>query len=207
ADAAIHVERVMCDEAGGWQDQIAASFGGMNRIDFDENGYTVTPIVIRPDRKKKLNDNLMLFFTGFTRFSADVQKSAHIGDKEKHAFLCKMRDMVDDAQRILEDPDRNLDDFGRLLGESWRLKREMSSSISTSQIDELYEKGLAAGALGGKLLGAGGGGFLLFYVPRHKQNKVRHAMRLLEVPFEFEDGGTQVIYYTPEIYDRRASLE
>ena len=202
ADDAIYLERVLCNEAGGWQDQIAASFGGMNRINFNKDGtYDVQPIIIHPDRKKLLNDNLLMFFTGFTRFSSDMQKANAVGYQEKIEQLKKMYTLVDEAEKILEDKNSDLDDFGRLLDETWRLKRQTGGAITTNSIDELYEKGIAAGALGGKLLGAGGGGFLLFYVQPEKQDKVKEAMKdLLFVPFRFEDGGTRVIHYTPESY-------
>ena len=116
--------------------------------------------------------------------------------------------LVDEAQDILENTSRNLDDFGYLMDKSWRLKKQTGSAISTDSIDELYEKGINAGALGGKLLGAGGGGFLLFYVQPEKQQAVREAFAdLMEVPFKFENAGTRVIYYTPEAFDKRTSIE
>ena len=208
ADDAIYLERTLCNEAGGWQDQIAASFGGLNRIDFDANGYHVNPVIINSERKRCLNENLMLFFTGFKRFSADIQKTttASIEDKQKQLF--QMLDLVDEAQHILENNESDLDEFGRLLDVTWRLKRQTGSTISTDSIDSLYEKGIQAGALGGKLLGAGGGGFLLFYVQPEKQEKVREALsNLLEVPFKFERSGTRVIYYTPELFDKNSSIE
>lgn len=201
ADEAIYLERVLCDEAGGWQDQIAASFGGFNRIDFNADGYSVHPIIISPERKKKLNDNLMMFFTGFTRFSSDIQKANHLDDESKAKQLKQMLNLVDEAEGILTDQSKDLDDFGRLLDVTWKLKRQTGKSVSTSNIDELYDKGIAAGALGGKLLGAGGGGFLVFYVQSENQKSVKEAMKnLLYIPFKFEDGGTQVIYYGPEDY-------
>ena len=203
ADEAIYLERVLCAEAGGWQDQIAASFGGFNRINFNADGYEVHPVIIRPERKRKLNDNLLMFFTGFTRFSSDVQKKNKVGENEdKKARLKKMYELVDEAEAILTDKHRDLDDFGRLLDTTWRLKKGTGSAVSTGSIDELYEKGMKAGALGGKLLGAGGGGFLVFYVQPEKLENVRTAMKdLMYIPFKFEDGGTQVIYYGPEEYE------
>lgn len=205
ADEAIYLERVLCKEAGGWQDQIAVSYGGMNRIEFNKDGtYDVRPIIIHPDRKKQLNNNLLMFFTGFTRFSSDMQKVNVVGYAEKRAQLKEIYALVDDARKILEDKHSDLDDFGRLLDTTWRLKRQTGKAISTSSIDALYEKGIAAGALGGKLLGAGGGGFLIFYVQPEKKAEVMAIMKdLLHVPFQFEDGGTQVIYYTPEGYTLR----
>ncbi len=165
ADEAIYLERILCKEAGGWQDQIAASYGGFNRINFDSNGYEVLPVIISPERKQRLNENLLMFFTGFTRFSSDVQKANNISEtKEKRAQLKKMYELVEEAESVLIDKDRDLDDFGRLLDITWKLKRHTGISISTDSIDEFYAKGMKAGALGGKLLGAGGGGFLIFYV-------------------------------------------
>lgn len=205
ADEAIYLERILCKEAGGWQDQIAAAFGGMNRIEFNKDGtYDVRPIIIHPKRKKQLNDNLLMFFTGFTRFSSDMQKANAVGYAEKQAQLKQMYTLVDDAEKVLEDKHSDLDDFGRLLDTTWKLKRQTGRAITTNGIDALYEKGIVAGALGGKLLGAGGGGFLVFYVQPEKQKYVKEAMKdLLYVPFKFEDGGTQVIHYTPENYTPR----
>ncbi len=205
ADEAIYLERELCQEAGGWQDQIAASYGGMNRIEFNKDGtYDVKPIIIHPDRKKQLNDNLLMFFTGFTRFSSEMQKANATGYAEKIKQLQQMYSLVDDAEKVLEDKHSDLDDFGRLLDTTWRLKRQTGGAITTDSIDGLYEKGIEAGALGGKLLGAGGGGFLVFYVQPEKKEAVMAAMKdLLYVPFAFEDGGTQVIHYTPESYEPR----
>ena len=205
ADEAIYLERVLCNEAGGWQDQIAASFGGFNRINFNADGYEVLPVIISPERKRQLNNNLMMFFTGFTRFSSDVQKANKVSStEEKRAKLKKMYELVDEAEAILTNKERDLDDFGRLLDTTWRLKKGTGSAISTGSIDELYEKGMTAGALGGKLLGAGGGGFLVFYVQPEKQEAVKEAMKgLMHIPFKFEDGGTRVIHYSPEEYEMR----
>lgn len=201
ADEAIHLERVLCNEAGGWQDQIAASYGGFNRINFDADGYEVLPVIISPERKKQLNGNLLMFFTGFTRFSAAVQQANNLSAKDKIAQLKEMHSLVDDVEKVLTDKTADLDDFGRLLDYTWGLKRQIGSAVSTDSIDELYEKGIKAGALGGKLLGAGGGGFLIFYVQPERQKGVWEAMKdLLYIPFEFENAGTQVIHYTPEIY-------
>lgn len=204
ADEAIYLERVLCNEAGGWQDQIAASFGGFNRIDFHENEYEISPVVIAPERKKRLNRNLMMFFTGFTRFSAEIHKGRLLNHEDKVAQLKEMYALVEEAEKILTDKTANLDEFGRMLDYTWQLKRQTGSRISTENIDRLYQRGIDAGALGGKLLGAGGGGFLLFYVQPEQQAAVKAAMDgILHVPFLFEDGGTQVIHYTPEEYEPR----
>lgn len=206
SNESIYLERILCNEAGGWQDQIAAAYGGLNRINFHGDSYDVMPIIISPERKKQLNENLMLYFTGFTRFSSEIQQSSK-PIKDKTAQLIDMLELVDEAEKVLEDKHGDLDEFGRLLDVTWRLKKQTGSKVSTGGIDELYEKAIAAGALGGKLLGAGGGGFLLFYVPKEKQPIVAAAMdRLMRVPFEFENGGTRVIHYTPELYIPRGEM-
>jgi D-glycero-alpha-D-manno-heptose-7-phosphate kinase len=199
ADDAIYLERILCNEMGGWQDQIAASFGGMNRINFNSTGYEVLPVIISPERKNQLNENLLMFFTGFTRFSAVIQQTTNVAEKEMQ--LMEMKELVDEAEHILVNETINLDRFGELLDYTWKLKCQISSSISTKGIDELYKRAINAGALGGKLLGAGGGGFLIFYVRPDKKAAVKRAMSdLLYIPFKFEDSGTQVIHYQPEAY-------
>ena len=199
ADDAIYLERELCKEAGGIQDQIAASFGGFNRINFTRDGYSVNPVIISSERKNELNDHLMLFFTGFSRFSSDIQKGTEKSMKDKAQQLLEMYHLVDDAEKILTDKNTSLDEFGKLLDYTWKLKRGISSGISTDSIDEQYDKAIKAGALGGKLLGAGGGGFLLFYVPKDKQENVRKALEGQKyVPFKFENEGTKVIYYGEE---------
>lgn len=200
AKEAIYLERELCNEAGGWQDQIAAAYGGLNRINFSADGFTVDPIIISTERKREFNRNLMLFFTGFTHFSSEVQATINVKDKTKQRL--EMLALVDEAQNILTDKNTDLNEFGRMLDTTWKLKRQTGAKISTDSIDMLYDKGMKAGALGGKLLGAGGGGFLLFYVEPDKQKYVRDALSdLMYVPFEFENGGTRVIHFTPESYE------
>lgn len=204
ADDAIYLERVLCAEAGGWQDQIAASFGGFNRINFGPNGYEVLPVIISPERKRMLNDNLLMYFTGFTRFSSEMQKTNNITAEEKKNQLLEMLSLVDDAERVLQNKTADLAEFGRLLDHTWKLKRQMGTKISTDGIDAIYEKAMKAGALGGKLLGAGGGGFFVFYVePEHRQSVMAAMSDLMYVPFAFEDSGTRVIHYTPESFEMR----
>ncbi|WP_022756627.1 kinase [Butyrivibrio fibrisolvens] len=205
ADEAIYLERVLCNEAGGWQDQIAAAFGGFNRIEFRDSKYEVYPLIISPEKKKQLNNNLLMFFTGFSRFSSDVQKANALDKKSKVAQLKEMYSLVADAENILTDKNSDLDEFGRLLDYTWKLKRQTGAAVSTDSIDNLYKKGIDAGAIGGKLLGAGGGGFLVFYVQPDKQEAVRKALSdLLYIPFKFEDGGSRVIYYAPETLEKKA---
>lgn len=201
ADDAIYLERELCNEAGGVQDQIAVAFGGFNRIDFSADGYQVTPVVMSNERKEILNDNLMMFFTGFSRFSSDIQTSTQAVLKDKTAQLLEMYSLVDTAQGILTDKNSDLNDFGRLLDHTWKLKRGITTRISTNSLDEIYEKAMSAGALGGKLLGAGGGGFFVFYVEPEKRKSVMQALdKLLYIPFRFEDSGTRVIYFDAEDY-------
>lgn len=201
ADEAIYLERVLCNEDGGWQDQVASSFGGFNRINFSADGYEVLPLIIKPERKQKLNDNLLMYFTGFTRFSSDIQKANNLSSKRNIQQLLEMMGLVVEAEKVLTDNSSDLDDFGRLLDHTWKLKRQTGAAVSTDSIDELYEKGIKAGAIGGKLLGAGGGGFLLFYVQPERQSAVKESMKdLLYIPFKFENGGTRVIHYSPESY-------
>lgn len=208
ASSAIRLEREMCGEAGGWQDQIAAAFGGFNRITFNQEGYEVSPIIISPEKKKKLNNNLMMYFTGFTRFSSVIHKENADGNKDKILRLKEMLNIVDEAEKILTDGTDNLDEFGKLLDYTWNLKKRTGKGITTNAIDTFYERAMSAGALGGKLLGAGGGGFLVFYVPEAYINNVKKAMSgILRIPFQFEDEGTQVIHYTPEDYEPAGSEE
>lgn len=202
ADEAIRLERVLCGEAGGWQDQIAASYGGLNRINFGPDGYEVKPVIIAPDRKQELNRNLMMFFTGFTRFSSDIQKMNAEGQKHARDRQLEMLHLVDEAEHILTDRSQDLNEFGKLLDYTWKLKRQTGNAVSTEKIDVLYERAMKAGASGGKLLGAGGGGFLVFYVEPDRQKEVRKAMSdLMYIPFEFENTGTTVIYYSAETYE------
>ncbi|MGN0531505.1 MAG: kinase [Eubacterium sp.] len=200
AKEAIYLERVLCDEKGGWQDQIAAAYGGLNRIDFQGDTFSVKPLIISPKRKEELNDNLFMIFTGFTRFSSDIQKiNQQTSMQDKKALLDKMYSLVDEAEIILTDKNKNLDDFGRLLDVTWKLKSKTGKAVSTDTIDYIYNKGIESGALGGKLLGAGGGGFMLFYVPKENHEKFMAGMKeYMYVPFRFENEGTQVIHYRHE---------
>lgn len=199
AQEAIHLERVLCRESGGVQDQIAAAYGGFNQITFSRDGFEVNPIVISHQRKEQLNNSLMLFFTGFSRFSFTIQQKQEKVIHTKERQLLEMLSLAGQAEEILTGGD--LDEFGRLLDYTWRLKRDVNQDVTTDQIDQAYETAMQAGALGGKLLGAGGGGFLLFYVPPEKQKRVRKALAALkEIPFRFETGGVRILYYASEFY-------
>ena len=208
AEEAIHVERDILQEHGGWQDQVAAAYGGLNRIDFSEGQFKVTPIIIHPDRKKELDDNLMLFYTGVQRFSSEIQADTFAKPVDKTKQLLDMLALVDEAQAILTNKNESLNEFGKLLDYTWKLKRGTGNKVSNNSIDGLYDRGIKAGALGGKLLGAGGGGFLLFYVEKDKQENVLKALDdLMYVPFQFESEGSTVIHYNPIVYIPRKEIK
>ena len=207
AQEAIRVERDILQEHGGWQDQVAAAYGGLNRIDFNEGDFSVHPIVISPERKKELDENLLLFYTGIQRFSAEIQADTFAKPLDKTAQLKDMLELVDEAERVLCNKNTALNEFGKLLDATWKLKRDTGSKVSSGSIDELYNIAVKAGALGGKLLGAGGGGFLLFYCEKEKQEVLKIAMeKLMMVPFNFENAGTQILYYNPTEYFPRKEI-
>lgn len=201
AQDAIYVERTLCAESGGWQDQIAAAYGGLNRINFHDNTFDVQPIIINGERKRLFNDHLMMFFTGFSRVSAEVASAQVKVVRDKTAELREMLSLVDDGERILTSK-CDITEFGRLLDYTWQLKRGLTSKISNDSIDLIYQKALGAGALGGKLMGAGGGGFFMLFVTPENQPAVREALQeFLYVPFAFENEGTKVLYYVPEEFE------
>ncbi len=207
AQEAIHVERDILKEYGGWQDQVAAAYGGLNRINFKDGDFSVHPIVISPERKKELDENLMLFYTGIQRFSSEIQADTFAKPTDKMQQLKNMLALVDEAEKILCDKNTSLNEFGKLLDETWKLKRGTGSKVSNGSIDELYAAAIEAGALGGKLLGAGGGGFLLFYCEKEKQDTLKKTMeQLMIVPFNFENEGAQVLYYNPQSYSPRKEI-
>ncbi len=195
AHDAIQIEQKI-NENVGCQDQTAAAHGGFNRITFGgPEGIDVRPILASSETKDLLQNRLMLFFTGLSRTASEVAQEQVRVTPQKEKELRTMLGMVDEAEKILNGPPKNLDDFGNLLHETWMLKRGLTSSISTKDIDDIYERARTAGALGGKLLGAGGGGFLLFYVKPEDQPKVKNALSgILNVPFAFENEGSKVIY-------------
>ncbi len=199
AKEAIHIERDILKENVGAQDQVAAAFGGFNKINFNgKDEIKVEPITIGKEMIRKLDNHLMLFFTGFSRIASDIAKSQIENTPNKKRELSLMRQMVDEAIKILNE-NRDIKDFGKLLHESWLLKKSLTDKISTPEIDNIYEKALQAGALGGKLLGAGGGGFMVLFVPPENQPGVREKLKnLLEVKFHFENEGSKIIYYNPE---------
>lgn len=196
AEEAIELERVRCGESGGVQDQLATAFGGLNRMDFEGDSLTVTPLAVSPDRRAALAGNLLLFFTGVSRFSMALQEAHRRAIPEKKRELCLMRDMARTGVELLLGG-APLSDFGLLLHEAWCLKRGIAAAITNDEIDALYQRARGAGALGGKLLGAGGGGFLLFYAEPDRQEAVRRALSpLVEIPFNFTDTGTALVTNT-----------
>jgi D-glycero-alpha-D-manno-heptose-7-phosphate kinase len=199
---AIHVEQERIKENVGSQDQVAAAFGNFNKIEFSDKGVTVTPVKASKERLHELEENLLLFFTGFSRNASEVAAAQVKNISQKTAELSRMKEMVDEGQKILESG-HPLQEFGELLNEGWSLKRGLSPIVTNKHIDEIYEKGRAAGAIGGKLLGAGSGGFMLFFVPKEKRSAVRTALKdLLCVPFHFENKGSEVVFTRPsETYE------
>ncbi|HEY6334319.1 MAG TPA: kinase [Alphaproteobacteria bacterium] len=196
---AIRIEQQVLNEAVGCQDQIWASYGGLNRIDFrPDNTFAVTPIVLKVERREELRKSMMLYFTGFSRFASDFAQEQlnNIGKRTRQ--LCIMREMVDRACEILCDDKMPIRELGALLNEGWRLKRELADSVSNTKIDEIYAAGLDAGAVGGKLLGAGGGGFIVFLVEPDKRAAVRERLkRLIHVTFDFDSEGSKIVLYQP----------
>lgn len=207
AQEAIHVERDILQEYGGWQDQVAAAYGGLNRINFKDGDFSVHPIVISPERKKELDENLLLFYTGIQRFSSEIQADTFARPADKIKQLKDMLALVDEAEGVLCNKNAFLNEFGKMLDCTWKLKRRTGAKVSNGSIDELYDKAIKAGALGGKLLGAGGGGFLLFYCEKDKQESLRKALeQLMIVPFHFENEGSQILYYNPTEYSPRKEI-
>ena len=195
---AIELEHDVLKDNVGSQDQVAASYGGFNVISFRPDGeIRVAPVTVPRARIDALDERLLLFYTGTSRLASQVALSMLRNLPKREQQLRRMRAMVDEAVEILA-PGGDLGDLGRLLHESWQLKRELSDAVSNPKIDGIYEQAMKAGALGGKLLGAGSSGFMVFYVPVEKQPEVIQALSgLLQVPFSFEWDGCNLIYYAP----------
>ncbi|MDP3956375.1 MAG: kinase [bacterium] len=197
AEEAIHIEQNLIKENVGSQDQVAAAFGGFNRIDFhNHGGFTVTPLRLEDGQLKELQSHMMLFFSGFSRTASEIAAEQIKNIPNKTQELKTMHSMVDEAVDILKNKNGDwLGNFGKLLNKTWELKKGLSSKISNSAIDNFYNRALEAGALGGKLLGAGGGGFLLIYARPEDHETIKKSLKeLLHVPFAFEDKGSQIIY-------------
>ncbi|MDP7197607.1 MAG: kinase [SAR202 cluster bacterium] len=199
AKKAIHIEQDLIKESVGSQDQISAAYGGFNKINFYKDGtFAVEPLITNPDRLEDFNDHLMLFFTGVSRLSTEITKSQIMNIDNCYSQLKEMYEMVDEASSILTNVNTPLGDFGKLLHKSWLVKRGLSKKITNTMIDDLYNAALKAGALGGKVLGAGGGGFVLFMVKPENQDRVKKALsNLIFVPFKFENTGSKIVVYQP----------
>ncbi|MBM4133442.1 MAG: kinase [Nitrospira sp.] len=200
AAQAIHMEQEIIKEHVGSQDQVSAAFGGFNHIDFLPNDtFQVSPIILPKERLHEFQEHLMLCFTGFSRIASEVARSKIENFKSRHHELHRMREMVIEAIRVLQNTGAPIEDVGRMLHQSWLYKRSLSEKVSTPEIDHLYEEVMRMGAIGGKLLGAGGGGFLLLFVRPDLQPKVRERLKhLVHVPFRFENSGSRVVLYQPD---------
>lgn len=198
---AIYIEQRLIKENVGSQDQTLVAHGGLNLIEFLPNGeIVVEPVIVKPERLKKFESSLMLFFTGLTRIASEIA-----GDKIKNIpknndNLSYMKNLVDEAHEILTNPKKNLNEFGRLLNETWKLKKNLSNRITKPEIDEVYKTAIKHGAIGGKLCGAGGGGFMVFYVEPENQLRLKEALKhYLYVPFKFDFDGSRIIVYKPDM--------
>ncbi len=199
ARESIHLEQAILQETVGSQDQVCAAYGGVNRINFAQNGdFSVQPMTISQERLDELNANLMLFYTGIKRTASQVA-SSYASNMDKHAAsLGRLRDCVDKCCEILNSK-KDLAGFGELLHENWLAKRALSNKVSNAAVDSLFVDARSCGAMGGKLLGAGGGGFVLLFVPPKRQARIKKQFnRLIHVPFQFEFGGSQIIFFDRE---------
>jgi D-glycero-alpha-D-manno-heptose-7-phosphate kinase len=209
-EEAIFVEQDLLKEAVGAQDQAAAAYGGFNRINFHTNGsMEVKRILTESSRLAELEQHLALYFTGFSRTASEIAQEQLRMTPHKKRELEAMLQLVSEAEAVVTSPHRPLEEFGKLLHEGWQIKRTLTQKISSPVIDEIYEAGLSAGALGGKLLGAGGGGFMLFFVPPERREALRTRLKkLLCVPFTFSNRGSYVVVYEPEeVYGKSLTRE
>ena len=199
ASSAIHIEQDLIKESVGSQDQISATYGGLNEIEFYKDGsFSVEPQMIDLERKKSLNDHLMLFYTGLSRFSSEITQIQLLNMKNCFSQMHELYEMVEEGSKILINPKTPIEEFGKLLNRAWINKRSLSSKISNKNIDQCYNTAIKAGAIGGKILGAGGGGFILFFVKPENQSKVKNALKNLTlVPFNFENTGSKVVVNQP----------
>lgn len=197
---AIHVEQSILHEAVGSQDQVSAAYGGLNRIDFQQDGgIDVRRMLISQERLKEFEGHLALYFTGFSRTASEVAQEQLKMTPHKERELRTMLQFVDEAEEILRSPSRPIEELGRLLHDAWMIKKSLTNKISNADIDQIYQAGIDAGAYGGKLLGAGGGGFMLFFVPPERREALRSRLKkFLCVPFGFSTRGSEVIVYEPE---------
>lgn len=199
AEEAIHLERNVLKESVGSQDQVLTALGGFKKIDFNtDHSISEVPVIVSPARKEELESHLLLFYTGISRFASEVAQKKIKNIPKKKKELAVMRQMVDEGLRIITNG-KCITEFGSLLHESWKLKRELSEGVSTTQVDETYQAALSEGALGGKLLGAGGGGFMLIFARPEDHSKIKKRLKnLLCIPFKFEVDGSQIIVFQPD---------
>src|SRR5271169_4417547 len=210
AKEAVYVEQELLRETVGAQDQVSAAYGGFNRINFHaDDSIEVKRVLTAPSRLAELEQHLALYFTGFARTASEIAQEQVRITPQREQELNAMLELVDEAEGIVTSPHRSLDDFGRLLNQGWQIKRSLTQKITNARIDEIYEAGLSAGALGGKLLGAGGGGFMLFFVAPERRQALRERLKkLLCVPFSFSNRGSSVVVYEPgEVYDKSLVTE
>jgi D-glycero-alpha-D-manno-heptose-7-phosphate kinase len=196
---AIHIEQNLIGENVGSQDQISAAYGGFNRIDFHRNDtFEVSKVIVPVSRSSELRDHLMLCFTGFSRIADQIAKSQIDNFNTRETELNRMREMVDEAIAILADSRVSIDEFGKLLDLSWKYKRNLSDHVSTPKIDQIYDEAMRAGAIGGKILGAGGGGFMLLFAKPERHSAIRERLKeLVHVSFNFDESGSRVVLYQP----------
>ena len=197
---AIYIEQELIKENVGSQDQTSAAYGGFNIIEFVPNGeIVVAPIIIKPERLRELEKNLVLIFTGFSRIASEVAEDKIQNIPNNKDNLSQMKALVDKAYNIIVSPNKSLSEFGELLNETWHLKKKLSNKVTMPEVDELYETAIKSGAIGGKLCGAGRGGFMVFYVEQKNQSKLIGALkRYLHVPFNFDFDGSKIIFYKPD---------
>ncbi len=201
ADEALKVEQKILKEAVGSQDQIITSFGGLNHINFYRNDtYQISPVQISDKEKNKLLDHLMLFYTGLQRYASNIESDKIKNIEKNKNHLHNISQIHDEAIKLFDQKELNMFEIGNLLKDSWKQKKELSNKVSLPLIDEAYEAAIQNGAYGGKILGAGGGGFLLFIVPEHKKNSLREALKtFLEIEFSFENEGSKVIFNSDKV--------
>ncbi len=195
----IQLEQEILKETVGSQDQVMAAYGGLNQVHFLESGeINVRPVILPPQRLEEFTSHLMLFYTGIKRTASDVAGTYATDMDSKKRQLRIIKDLVGEATKLLTG-EAPIAGFGELLHEAWLTKRNLSASVSNGSVDEIYEQARANGAIGGKLLGAGGGGFMLMFVPPERQQQLRETLcRLIYVPISFDFTGSQIIYYSPE---------
>ncbi|HIN88668.1 MAG TPA: kinase [Nitrospinaceae bacterium] len=199
AKQAIYLEQKVLKETVGSQDQVLAAFGGFNRIDFyPDDSFNISPAIINKDLLGKLQSHMLLLFTGISRFSSEIARDKVSNFSNHFQELTQIKAMVDEGMSILQNPSTPIIDFGKLMHESWKLKRSLSVKVSTPKIDEIYEAGIKAGAIGGKILGAGGGGFILFFAEPENHNKILERLKsLVHVAFHFDNVGSKIVVYEP----------